>query len=52
MFSGCRDEETSADAQICGALHATRALLKASAYTQVPQLCVGVEMDLDRALIL
>ncbi|KAI4851298.1 hypothetical protein E4T44_02216 [Aureobasidium sp. EXF-8845] len=59
MFSGCRDEETSADAQINGvsegamswafleamkshgdptykeALHLTRALLKASEYTQV-----------------
>ncbi|KAK6002251.1 hypothetical protein QM012_001889 [Aureobasidium pullulans] len=76
MFSGCRDEETSADAQINGvsegamswaflestktnpdptykeALHMTRSLLKASDYTQVPQLCVGRELDLNQPLIL
>ncbi|KEQ97942.1 hypothetical protein AUEXF2481DRAFT_558354 [Aureobasidium subglaciale EXF-2481] len=72
MFSGCRDDQTSADAQINGvsegamswafleatkinadptyreALHLTRAMLKDSQYTQVPQLCVGMEMDLDQ----
>ncbi|THW98534.1 hypothetical protein D6D17_06706 [Aureobasidium pullulans] len=70
MFSGCRDEQTSADAQICGtidslqkcmlatdtfqALHATRALLKASAYTQVTTsqffLCIIVADRLCRFL--
>ncbi|KAH0283545.1 metacaspase, partial [Aureobasidium sp. EXF-3399] len=37
---------------ITQALHLTRALLKASEYTQVPQLCVGSEMNLDQPLIL
>lgn len=74
MYSGCRDEETSADAYIagrnCGAmtwafletmkhnrdptyiqtLQATRANLRGSQYKQVPQLSVGVQMDLDQPL--
>jgi hypothetical protein len=94
MFSGCRDDQTSADASINGtsegamswafletmkripsptylqvraslilmriagstdivkALQDTRNSLRQSQYTQVPQLSVGLEMDLSRGLVL
>ncbi|RFU28813.1 hypothetical protein B7463_g7526, partial [Scytalidium lignicola] len=76
MFSGCRDDQTSADASIGGtsegamswaflqimrhnpnvtyldALAQTRQALKQSNYTQVPQLSVGLEFDLNQELIL
>jgi metacaspase-1 len=71
MFSGCRDDQTSADADIAGAhvgamswsfletmrqndeqtyleiLQNTRALLKGK-YSQVPQLSLGYQMDLNQ----
>ncbi|USW53108.1 Putative Caspase-like domain superfamily [Septoria linicola] len=74
MYSGCRDEETSADAYIagknCGAmtfafletmkhnpdpsyvqtLQSTRTNLRNSDYAQVPQLSVGVQIDLNQPL--
>ncbi|KAM3423974.1 hypothetical protein BST61_g1367 [Cercospora zeina] len=74
MYSGCRDEETSADAYIagrnCGAmtwafletmkqnpnpsyiqtLQETRRELRGSNYKQVPQLSVGVQIDLNQPL--
>ncbi|KAF2089412.1 putative metacaspase [Saccharata proteae CBS 121410] len=75
MFSGCRDDQTSADASIGGShvgamswaflecmkqgaalnymqvLQGTRAVLKQSRYTQIPQLSVGAaDMPLDRPL--
>ncbi|KIW03013.1 uncharacterized protein PV09_05671 [Verruconis gallopava] len=76
MFSGCRDEQTSADATIGGShvgamswaflesmrrfgnqsylqiLQSTRQLLKASRYSQIPQMSVGQMMDLDQPLYL
>lgn len=76
MFSGCRDDQTSADANIAGSfvgamswsflesmrrfgnqtylqiLQNTRGLLKASRYSQVPQLSVGTVMDLNQPLYL
>ncbi|RQM04952.1 hypothetical protein DH86_00004430, partial [Scytalidium sp. 3C] len=76
MFSGCRDDQTSADASIGGtsegamswaflqimrynpnvsyldALAQTRTALRQSNYTQVPQLSVGQEIDLNQPLIL
>ncbi|KAF2097341.1 putative metacaspase [Rhizodiscina lignyota] len=75
MFSGCRDDQTSADANIAGGhvgamswafletvraygnlsylqlLQNTRWLLR-QRYTQVPQLSVGSEMDLNQPLFL
>ncbi|ATY64656.1 metacaspase [Cordyceps militaris] len=76
MFSGCRDDQTSADASIAGVsegamswaflqvmrrnpnpsflqtLHETRLCLRQSNYEQVPQLSVGLQMDLERPLTL
>ncbi|KAM3461616.1 hypothetical protein NHJ6243_004851 [Beauveria neobassiana] len=76
MFSGCRDDQTSADANIGGVnegamswaflqvmrtcpspsflqtLHETRLCLRQSNYEQVPQLSVGLQMDLERPLTL
>jgi hypothetical protein len=94
MFSGCRDDQTSADASINGtsegamswafletmkqnpnptyldvrdsyrvpkfveiidrikALTQTRSSLRQSEYTQVPQLSVGLEMDLNQPLVM
>lgn len=76
MFSGCRDDQTSADANIAGAptgamswsflesmrrwgnqsylqiLQNTRGLLKASRYSQIPQLSVGQMMDLNQPLFI
>lgn len=76
MFSGCRDDQTSADASISGAnvgamswaflqtmrrepnpsylqtLQETRATLQQSNYAQIPQLSVGVQMDLNQPLCL
>lgn len=76
MFSGCKDEQTSADATIQGrhqgamswafletmrrdgdpayesTLAMTRQLLDQSHYTQIPQLSVGVQMDLDAPLMM
>jgi len=93
MFSGCKDDQTSADANImgvsCGAmswaflqvmkgspnptylevslefsllrsfvlkivqtLQATRAVLKQSSYQQIPQLSVGIQMDLNQPLVI
>jgi len=76
MFSGCRDDQTSADANIAGmsegamswafletmkripnasyleALQDTRYNLKNSDYTQVPQLSIGLEIDLNQPLAL
>lgn len=76
MFSGCRDDQTSADANIAGAptgamswsfleamrrfgdqsylqiLQNTRELLKASRYSQIPQLSVGQMMDLNQPLFI
>lgn len=74
MFSGCKDDQTSADASIGGqhvgamswaflecmkhtpnptylqTLQMTRQILGQSRYTQVPQLSVGVEFDLETPL--
>jgi len=76
MFSGCRDDQTSADANINGtsegamswafletmkrianpsylqALQNTRYHLRQSHYTQVPQLSVGLQLDLNQPLCL
>jgi hypothetical protein len=76
MFSGCRDDQTSADATIAGAptgamswsflesmrrygnqsylqiLQNTRGLLRASRYSQIPQLSVGQMMDLNQMLFI
>jgi hypothetical protein len=76
MFSGCRDDQTSADANIAGSfvgamswsflesqrrfgnqtylqiLQNSRGLLKASRYSQVPQLSVGTQIDLNQPLFL
>lgn len=76
MFSGCRDDQTSADAAINGthegamswafletmkripdpsyleALQDTRLCLRQSDYTQVPQLSIGMEIDLNQPLAL
>ena len=75
MFSGCKDEQTSADATIQGrhqgamswafletmkrdpnpayetTLAMTRQLLDQSHYTQIPQLSVGIQLDLNYSLI-
>ncbi|TID15197.1 putative metacaspase [Venturia nashicola] len=74
MFSGCRDDQTSADANIGGmnegamswaflqtmkkmrnptfiqALQDTRSNLRKSNYVQVPQLSIGMQIDLDQPL--
>ncbi|QDS74925.1 hypothetical protein FKW77_004273 [Venturia effusa] len=74
MFSGCRDDQTSADANIGGmnegamswafletmkkirnptfiqTLQDTRTNLRNSNYVQVPQLSIGLQMDLDQPL--
>jgi hypothetical protein len=74
MFSGCRDDQTSADANIGGmaegamswaflqtmqriqnptfleALQDTRVCLRQSEYTQVPQLSIGLQLDLNQPL--
>jgi len=74
MFSGCRDDQTSADANIGGmaegamswaflqtmqrtpnptfleALQDTRVDLRQSEYTQVPQLSIGLQLDLNQPL--
>ncbi|CEJ92393.1 Putative Metacaspase [[Torrubiella] hemipterigena] len=76
MFSGCRDDQTSADANIGGmsegamswaflevmkrnqnpsfveTLQETRTCLRQSNYEQVPQLSVGLQMDLNQPLFL
>lgn len=76
MFSGCRDDQTSADANIGGmaegamswafletmknienptllqALQNTRVDLRQSQYTQVPQLSLGIQIDLNQPLTL
>lgn len=76
MFSGCRDDQTSADANIGGmsegamswafletmkrmwnptylqALQDTRYNLRQSNYTQVPQLSIGIEINLEQPLVL
>ncbi|KAF1984030.1 peptidase C14 [Aulographum hederae CBS 113979] len=76
LFSGCRDDQTSADASIAGAnvgamswafletmkrqqyptylttLQMTRGLLDESNYSQIPQLSMGLEMDLDQPLVI
>jgi hypothetical protein len=76
MFSGCRDDQTSADANIGGmsegamswafletmkkmanptylqALQDTRYNLRQSNYTQVPQLSIGIEINLEQPLAL
>jgi len=76
MFSGCRDDQTSADASISGnnvgamswafldtmkkepnptylnTLQITRQTLGQSHYTQVPQLSVGMQFDLDSPLMI
>ena len=74
MYSGCRDDQTSADASIAGShvgamswaflecmrqggtqqsymqvLQSTRQIL-AGRYSQVPQLSVGAEQDLNRQI--